>query len=123
MKQILKNVIKDESDAESFVFSLSCSECGKSWKSMPVRFSKAGIEPQNAAKQTIYQALYQRERELAREQAVTGAVHHFNRCPLCGWLICNDCFLICEDLDMCRSCAEKLQETGEPASFAGWAKG
>lgn len=122
MKQILKDVIKDESGTESFVFSLNCSECGKPWQSTPIRFSKAGIEPQSAAKQTIYQALYQREFQQAREQAVAEAVHQFNRCPLCGRLICNDCFLICEDLDMCSSCAEKLQEAGEPASFAGWVK-
>ena len=123
MKQLLKDALKDESGTESFVFSLNCSECGKNWKSTASRFSKAGVEPQNAAKQTIYQALYQRELQQAREQAVAEAVHHFNRCPLCGRLICNNCFLICEDLDMCRSCAEKLQEAGEPTSFAGWGKG
>ena len=122
MKQILSNSIKDGSDADGFLFSLQCSECGKNWQSTPVRFSKAGVEPQNESKQTIYRALYQREQQQAKEKAVAEAAHQFNRCPLCGRLICNDCFLVCEDLDMCRSCAEALQETGEPASFIGWAK-
>jgi hypothetical protein len=29
-------------------------------------------------------------------------------------VVCNQCFLICDDLDMCRHCAEALQEKGHP---------
>lgn len=122
MKQILSNSIREDSDADVFLFSLNCTECGKNWHSTPIHFSKAGIEPKSEFKETIYRTLYRREQQRAREQAVAEAAHYFNRCPLCGRLICNDCFLVCEDLDMCRSCAEELHETGEPASFAGWAR-
>ena len=31
-----------------------------------------------------------------------------------------DSVLICQDIDMCRRCAEQLQETGEQVSFSGW---
>jgi len=47
------------------------------------------------------------------DHAVSEAVHHFNHCPVCGRLVCNYCFVICDDLDLCRSCATRLQETGE----------
>ena len=33
-------------------------------------------------------------------------------CPICKRLVCDHCFLICDDLDMCVQCAEKLNEKG-----------
>jgi formylmethanofuran dehydrogenase subunit E len=63
-----------------------------------------------------------REKE-AEEKAAEEAKNYFNICPHCGEMICDDCFLICEDIDICRSCAESLKETGEPISFAGWVAG
>ena len=45
----------------------------------------------------------------------------FSRCPVCGRLVCDRCFLICEDLDLCIACAKTLQVRGnvvaEEASF------
>jgi hypothetical protein len=37
-----------------------------------------------------------------------------NCCPICKRVICNRCFLICEDLDMCNRCAARLEEQGSP---------
>ena len=54
--------------------------------------------------------------EQARERAIVEAAHGFNWCPLCGRLVCNRCFLICDDLDMCRTCAEDLHERGDPVA-------
>ena len=120
MKQIIRDRIEDRSTSEGFCFALHCDVCGTVWTSTPIRFSKAGCSPQTESKRTIYQALYRREYAQAFEKAVEEAAHHFNLCPLCGQIACNDCFLICDDLDMCRSCAERLQESGEPTSFVGW---
>ena len=36
----------------------------------------------------------------------------FNICPICKRLVCDHCFLICDDLDMCVQCAAKLNERG-----------
>ena len=33
-------------------------------------------------------------------------------CPICKRLVCDHCFLICDDLDMCVQCATKLNEKG-----------
>jgi hypothetical protein len=60
---------------------------------------------------------------MALEKAAAEAATFFNLCPHCGKMVCDDCFMICEDLDICRSCAESLKETGEPISFAGWVAG
>ena len=113
MKQIISSHLIDYSDDERFCFALHCQECGSEWKSTPIRFSKAGIPPLTEAKRVITETLYQREHAQAKARAISEAVHHFNSCPLCGNLVCNYCFVICDDLDMCRTCAVRLQEAGE----------
>ncbi len=45
---------------------------------------------------------------LPREKAAAEASEIFS-CPVCGRLVCDRCFLICEDLDMCIACAKTLQ--------------
>lgn len=61
-----------------------------------------------------FQALYRREREEAFEWAVTEALEHFSLCPICKRLVCDRCFLLGEDIDLCTDCAAFLQESGEP---------
>ena len=60
----------------------------------------------------IYAALYQREKEAVYQQAEKDAETHFSRCPICHRWVCDDCFMVCADLDMCRRCAKKLNEKG-----------
>jgi len=114
MRHITKELLTDCSTPVSFGFCMHCSECGKEWKSTPVIFSKAGIMPETEGKKIIFDALYQREKEHALEKAVEEASNIFNQCPTCRRLVCDYCFLICDDLDLCVSCATKLQEKGEP---------
>ena len=113
MKHIIRAHLADRSDRERFCFSLTCKECGSDWRSTPIRFSKASETPPTEAKRIITEALYQREHAQAVEHTLTEAVQHFNFCPICHGLVCNYCFVICDDLDMCHSCTEKLQEKGE----------
>ena len=58
--------------------------------------------------------LTKKEKEDALNKAVDEAVGAFNRCPVCHHLVCDHCFMICDDIDMCSSCATRLQERGEP---------
>ena len=118
MKQVIRKHLIDCSDPEKFVFDLICPECGKVWQSTPVRFSKSGEELLTESKRVIFYLLHEREKQRAFDQAVEEAVHFFNLCPLCERLVCNDCFLICQEIDMCFRCAERLQETGEHVSVA-----
>ena len=113
MKSIISTQLRDCSDRKRFCFSLVCKECGSEWRSTPIRFSKADEEPATEHKRIIIEALYRREHAKAREDALCEAVQHFNICPLCHGLVCNYCFIICDDLDMCRSCSDSLQEKGE----------
>mgnify|MGYP007069012205 CR=1 FL=1 len=113
MKQVIKEAMGDCSTIEEFRFLLRCQECGRTWRSSPVRFSKADAEPETEARQVIFRALYAREREAAREKAAAEASEIFSQCPVCGRLVCDRCFLICEDLDLCAACAKALQVRGD----------
>ena len=61
----------------------------------------------------VFRTLYERERAAAREKAAAEASEIFSQCPVCGRLVCDRCFLICEDLDLCTACAEALQVRGD----------
>ena len=109
----MKEAMGDCSTVEEFRFLVRCQECGGIWHSSPIRFSKAGAEPESEGMRTILRTLYEREREAAREMAAAEAAEIFNYCPVCGRLVCDRCFLICEDLDLCIACAKALQVRGD----------
>lgn len=113
MKRVVKEAMGDCSTVEEFRFLVRCQECGGIWHSSPIRFSKAGAEPESEGMRTILRTLYEREREAAREKAAVEAAEFFNYCPVCGRLVCDRCFLICEDLDLCIACAKALQVRGD----------
>ena len=112
MEYITKKDLIDCSTPDEFCFSLCCMECKTVWKSTPIRFSRAGKKPENENRKIIYDTLYAREKELAFQKAVNQAKEIFNICPICKRLVCDHCFLICDDLDMCVQCATKLNEKG-----------
>lgn len=116
MRRIIRACIEDISSAEVFQFSLRCAVCGSLWKSQPVWFSKAGRQPESEGKRVIFRTLYQREKEEACRRAATEALEHFSLCPICKRLVCDHCFLMGEDIDLCMDCAAFLQERGEPVA-------
>ena len=114
MCKVGSDLLQDCSTQRGFRFSLRCAECGTVWYSRPVRFSKAGEKPVNEGKRVIFDTLYKREKAAALQRATEDAGKAFSRCPICHRLVCDKCFLICEDLDMCVACAAHLQERGSP---------
>ena len=113
MNRVMRETMGDCSTLEEFRFLVRCQECGRTWRSSAVRFSKAGIAPTTEHRRVILRALYEREREAAREKAMAEVPAIYNRCPVCGRLVCDRCFLICEDLDMCTACAGTLEVHGD----------
>ena len=114
MKTLVELVLENLSTRDFFLFRVFCGECGTAYGNKTVRFSKAGSDPQTDSKKVIYDALYEQEFASARSSAIRDASEHLNYCPICKRLVCNRCFLICEDLDMCKQCASRLEETGSP---------
>ena len=114
MKSLVEAVLENMSTKDVFIFRVSCGICEAGYGNKPVRFSKAGMIPPDKNKQIIFEVLYEQEFRAARQVAIRNATEHMNYCPICKRLVCNQCFLICEDLDMCRQCAIALEQTGNP---------
>lgn len=114
MKKMIALALDNLSTREYFLFRALCGECAAEYGNKKQSFSKAGAEPCGENKRIIYDALYEQEFSSARQSAIRDAAEHLNYCPICKRLICNWCFLICEDLDMCRRCADRLNEKGSP---------
>ena len=114
MKQLVEMLLENLSTRDVFLFRIACSACGTEYGGKQVRFSKAGITPPTEGKRIIFEACYEQEFRSARLSAIRDAAEHLNYCPICKRLVCNRCFLICEDLDMCKQCAAHLDETGSP---------
>ena len=114
MKKLVEAVLENMSSKEVFLFRVICGRCGTEYGNKPIRFSKADVPPMTQSKQIIYDALYEQEFREARRVAIRNAAEHMNYCPICRQLVCNQCFLICDDLDMCKQCAADLEQQGKP---------
>ena len=114
MKKLVEMMLENLSTREVFLFRITCAACGTPYGEKPVRFSKAGITPPTEGKRIIFDTLYEQEFRNARQTAIRDAAEQLNYCPICKRLVCNLCFLICDDLDMCKQCAAQLEETGSP---------
>ena len=112
LRKLVASVLEDLSTREVFLFRVSCAGCATQYTSKPVRFSKAG----STADETLLDAVYSQEQETAQRCAIRNAAEHMNYCPICKRIVCNRCFLICDDLDMCRQCADALNQKGMPVA-------
>ena len=90
--------------------------CGEYWYSSSISFSKAAQAAQHREKKELYDAIYQREKERAKLAAGQEARDRFSQCPVCRRLVCDACFLICDEMDLCRECAARMKEPGEPVA-------
>ena len=114
MKKLVEAVLENLSTKEIFLFRVTCGSCGNQYGNRPIRFSKSEIPVTTPSKKIIYDALYEQEFREARRVAIRNAAEHMNFCPICKRLVCNQCFLICDDLDMCKQCAADLEQRGTP---------
>ena len=114
MKKLIEMMLENLSTREVFRFRVACASCAAEYGGRQAQFSKAGITPPTQGKQILFDALYEQEFRDARQAAIRDAAEHLNYCPVCKRLVCNRCFLICDDLDMCKQCAAHLDEKGSP---------
>lgn len=113
MRKLVEKALENKSTKEVFLFRVFCAVCGESYGNKPIRFTKAGVTPPTPGKQIVYETLYEQEQQDARNIAIRSAAEHINYCPICKRLVCNQCFLICDDLDMCKQCAAALEQKGQ----------
>lgn len=96
MLEAVTKKFTDESADGVYRFTFYCDICGKTWESIPYS--------------SINNVLSVYERNSAFERANREASLQFNRCPVCRLIVCDDCFRILEDKDICFKC---LEEAGE----------
>lgn len=116
MTSLLSSHLEDCSTPQYFCFSVRCEVCGEYWYSSSIPFSKAAQAVRHPEKKELYDAIYQREKERAKSAAGQEARERFSQCPICRQLVCDACFLICDEMDLCRECAERMKEPGEPVA-------
>ncbi len=116
MSHISGGRLIDYSDNDEFCFALRCEECGAEKKSLPIPYSKSGVVPTSQGKQVVFNILYGREKDAAMTRALGQLTAEFNLCPICHRLVCDHCFMVCDEIDMCTACALELQEHGEPVA-------
>ena len=90
--------ITNESDGEEFRFAFYCDICGKRWDSVP--YHSDGHIHDAPEREGLCAAAY--------ERANLEALSHFNRCPECKRMVCDDCFRILEERDLCKECAKSI---------------
>lgn len=104
LEPITKNMT-DKSTEKDFRFTFHCDICKSPWDSVPANFSctkENTLEVDKNASALIWQS----EHTAAYERANHEAMEHFNRCPICKRWVCDKCFLILEDKDVCNECAK-----------------
>jgi len=99
MKQRIKEHFVDCSEKNGFCFSLTCTVCGTVWKSTI-------IKPETS---TAVRRLSQKEYIRAKEAAYLEATNVFTSCRLCEAPVCNNCMVLLGDMEVCSSCAKRLQ--------------
>ncbi len=116
MTSLLSGHMEDCSTSQYFCFAIQCEVCGEFWYSSSITFSKAEQAAEYREKKELYDAIYQREKDRAMLSAGKEARERFSRCPICRRLVCDSCFLICDEMDMCKECAGRMKEKGEPVA-------
>ena len=118
LKKLVEAVLENLSTKQAFRFRVVCGCCYNSYGNQAIKFSKADESCIPWNKQIIYDALYEQEFREAKLIAISNAAENMNYCPICKGLVCNDCFFICEELDMCKNCASDLAQQGNPVSVS-----
>lgn len=83
--------VTDESDDCGFHFTFYCDICGSPWSGVYYRGSGDSME-------------WESEHIAAYERSNREAMMHFNRCPVCKRMVCDKCFVILDERDVCKDC-------------------
>ena len=118
MRSLLSGHLEDCSTPQYFCFSIRCEVCGEYWYSSAVfLFPKRPRCPSTEKNKELYEVLLPAGEGAGSLQAASReARERFSQCPICRRLVCDACFLICDEMDLCRECAARMKEPGEPVA-------
>ena len=118
----------DESEGNIYRFTFYCDLCGAPRQSVPyesmvtedsgacidadsspgagVQIVTGNITGANRTAVSTETCERITDHNAAYERANFEALHYFNRCPVCKRMVCDTCYRILDDSDMCKECAE-----------------
>lgn len=109
---------EDRSTEEYFQFAFFCDACRFEWVSPRYNFIshfRKGQDVQSGAEAEARRMIWLCDHDSAYERANLEASRQFNRCTLCGKFVCDDCAVICDELDgsvVCIGCARERRLKG-----------
>jgi hypothetical protein len=86
----------DESEGDVYCFTFYCDICGSPNQSVTYESDMEARYPNTRESEHI----------AAFERANLEALNWFSRCPICRRVVCDKCFCILDESDMCKECAE-----------------
>ncbi len=101
---------QDDSNLELFRFTFFCDSCGKAVKAVTYRY-KPPFKPKlflSASERRAREILWLGDHSNAYERANKEALIFFNRCPVCGRRVCDDCFA--DEDGICLECKKEKTE-------------
>jgi hypothetical protein len=102
LKPVTKKMIDNSADGV-YQFAFHCDICDAPNESATYQSNTRQVTTDT--RESEYIAAY--------ERANREAIKNFNRCPLCGKLVCDACFLLMAESDMCKECAALRGEGDE----------
>ncbi|HHY81507.1 MAG TPA: hypothetical protein GX505_02380 [Clostridiales bacterium] len=92
----------EDSSGGMLRFSFYCDICRKEYVSPLARMP----DEQGLFQKWKTQKAY----NMAFEEAQREAKEHFSCCPICNRWVCDECFRVLPNMDICKECSEKLGE-------------
>ena len=106
LKTITKKIIDRSTDA-FFKFEFHCDRCGAGWESERYCFEHGFPEKLTEGEQRAKNIMWKVEHDAALERANLEARLRFNQCNSCGRIVCDECFAMDEEEDLCIDCAKR----------------
>ncbi len=112
LKTITKK-FRDKSTDSFFKFSFYCDRCGKEWTSEEYPFVHGFSEKLSDDEKRAKEILFRIDHNAAFERANLEARLRFNQCNSCGGFVCDECFAMEEEDDLCQDCASRMDSPDE----------
>ena len=112
LKTITKQ-FRDRSTERFFQFSFYCDRCGREWTSEQYPFVHGFPEELSEDERRAKEILWRIDHDAAFERANLEARLRFNSCKACGKIVCDGCFAVWEEEDLCVDCAAQARGAGE----------
>ncbi len=106
LKTVTKKV-KDRSTDRFFKFSFYCVRCGKEWTSDPYYFENCFSDNLSESERRAKDIMWRTDHDAAFERANLEARLRFDQCNSCRRNVCDECFAMEEEDDLCVDCAKQ----------------